>query len=40
MDSITGQVITVDEGWSLVSPVAYVTGKGWPGGFPTAGAEL
>jgi len=34
MDSITGQVITVDEGWSLVSPVAYVTGKGWPAAFP------
>jgi NAD(P)-dependent dehydrogenase (short-subunit alcohol dehydrogenase family) len=34
MDGITGQVITVDEGWSLVSPIAYSTGKGWPGPFP------
>lgn len=34
MDSVTGQSITVDEGWSLVSPIAYITGKGWPGDFP------
>ncbi len=34
MDSVTGQVITVDEGWSLVSPIAYVTGQGLPGAFP------
>jgi len=37
MDSVTGQVITVDEGWSLVSPVAYITGRGLPGGFPQDG---
>ncbi len=34
MDSVTGQSIIVDEGWSLVSPVAYLTGKGMPGDFP------
>jgi NAD(P)-dependent dehydrogenase (short-subunit alcohol dehydrogenase family) len=34
LDSITGQVIVVDEGWSLVSPMAYLTGKGVPGAFP------
>ena len=34
MDGITGQVIPVDDGWSLVSPIAYLTGKGWPDPFP------
>jgi NAD(P)-dependent dehydrogenase (short-subunit alcohol dehydrogenase family) len=34
MDSVTGQVITVDEGASLVSPITYATGLGWPGRFP------
>jgi NAD(P)-dependent dehydrogenase (short-subunit alcohol dehydrogenase family) len=34
MDSVTGQVITVDEGASLVSPITYATGVGWPGRFP------
>ena len=34
MDSVTGQVITVDEGASLVSPITYATGEGWPGRFP------
>jgi NAD(P)-dependent dehydrogenase (short-subunit alcohol dehydrogenase family) len=34
MDAVTGQVIVVDEGWSLVSPIAYVTGRGSPGSFP------
>lgn len=34
MDAVTGQVITVDEGWSLVSPIAYLTGRGLPGAFP------
>ena len=34
MDGVTGQVLTVDEGWSLVSPVTYLTGLGWPGPFP------
>jgi NAD(P)-dependent dehydrogenase (short-subunit alcohol dehydrogenase family) len=34
MDSITGQVITVDEGVSLVSPVAWVTGQKLPPPFP------
>jgi NAD(P)-dependent dehydrogenase (short-subunit alcohol dehydrogenase family) len=37
MDSVTGQVIVVDEGWSLVSPVAYLAGKGLPGTFPQTG---
>jgi NAD(P)-dependent dehydrogenase (short-subunit alcohol dehydrogenase family) len=34
MDSVTGQIISVDEGTSLLSPVTYVTGAGMPGGFP------
>jgi len=34
MDGITGQVITVDEGASLMSPITYATGIGWPGPFP------
>ncbi len=34
MDAVTGQVITVDEGWSLVSPIAFLTGRGTPGAFP------
>jgi enoyl-[acyl-carrier-protein] reductase (NADH) len=34
MDAVTGQVITIDEGWSLVSPLAYLTGRGAPGSFP------
>lgn len=34
MDGVTGQVIPVDQGWSLVSPIAYCTGKGWPAPFP------
>jgi NAD(P)-dependent dehydrogenase (short-subunit alcohol dehydrogenase family) len=38
MDSVTGQVLTVDEGLSLISPVTYLTGRGWPGPFPPAGA--
>lgn len=36
MDAVTGQVIVVDEGWSLVSPLAFVTGAGVPGAFPDA----
>ena len=34
MDAVTGQVIVADEGWSLVSPVAYLTGEGLPDEFP------
>jgi NAD(P)-dependent dehydrogenase (short-subunit alcohol dehydrogenase family) len=34
MDAVTGQVIVVDEGWSLVSPIAFTTGHGLPGPFP------
>jgi NAD(P)-dependent dehydrogenase (short-subunit alcohol dehydrogenase family) len=34
MDAVTGQVIVADEGWSLVSPLAYITGRGAPGAFP------
>jgi NAD(P)-dependent dehydrogenase (short-subunit alcohol dehydrogenase family) len=34
MDSVTGQTLVVDEGWSLVSPLAYVTGRGAPFDFP------
>lgn len=31
LDSVTGQVITVDQGMSLISPVAYLTGRDFPG---------
>jgi NAD(P)-dependent dehydrogenase (short-subunit alcohol dehydrogenase family) len=31
MDSVTGQVINVDEGAALISPVVFFTGRGWPG---------
>jgi len=36
MDAVTGQVIVVDEGWSLVSSLAYITGHGLPGEFPNS----
>lgn len=38
-DSITGQVITVDEGWSIVGPMAYVMQQGLPGEFPPESGE-
>jgi len=31
MDGVSGQVIGVDEAASLISPIAYLTGQGWPG---------
>jgi len=31
MDGVSGQVIHVDEGASLISPITYLTGLGWPG---------
>jgi NAD(P)-dependent dehydrogenase (short-subunit alcohol dehydrogenase family) len=34
MDAVTGQVIVADEGWSLVSPIAYLTGCGLPANLP------
>jgi enoyl-[acyl-carrier-protein] reductase (NADH) len=34
MDSVTGQSITVDDGVSLISPMTYLTGVGWPAPFP------
>ncbi len=34
MDSVTGQVITVDEGSTLVGPISYATGVGLPKCFP------
>lgn len=34
MDSVTGQTLVVDEGWSLVSPLSYVTGLKAPFDFP------
>jgi NAD(P)-dependent dehydrogenase (short-subunit alcohol dehydrogenase family) len=34
MDAVSGQTITIDEGWSVVSPIAYLTGSGLPGLFP------
>jgi NAD(P)-dependent dehydrogenase (short-subunit alcohol dehydrogenase family) len=38
MDAVTGQVITVDGGVSLISPFTYITGHGWPAAFPAEGA--
>jgi enoyl-[acyl-carrier-protein] reductase (NADH) len=35
LDSVTGQVITVDEGLSLISPAAWVTGQKLPAPFPS-----
>ena len=40
MDSVTGQVITVDEGASLLSPVVYLTQKGWPGPLPPTDTDV
>jgi NAD(P)-dependent dehydrogenase (short-subunit alcohol dehydrogenase family) len=37
MDSVSGQVIGVDEAASLISPITYLTGVGWPG--PLGGGE-
>jgi hypothetical protein len=34
MDSVTGQVLTIDEGVSLISPVVFATGRDWPAPFP------
>jgi NAD(P)-dependent dehydrogenase (short-subunit alcohol dehydrogenase family) len=34
MDSVTGQTLVVDEGWSLVSPIQYITGTEVPFEFP------
>jgi NAD(P)-dependent dehydrogenase (short-subunit alcohol dehydrogenase family) len=34
LDAVTGQVLVVDEGWSLVSPISFLTGQGLPGQFP------
>jgi NAD(P)-dependent dehydrogenase (short-subunit alcohol dehydrogenase family) len=34
LDSLTGQVISVDEGWSLVGPISYLSGVGQAGSFP------
>ncbi len=39
MDSVTGQVITVDEGWSLVSPGAYVVSGESQAAFPSTEDE-
>jgi len=39
MDSVTGQIITVDEGASLLSPIHYMTGESWPGAFPDRDRE-
>ena len=27
MDAVTGQILVIDEGWSLVSPIQYITGN-------------
>jgi NAD(P)-dependent dehydrogenase (short-subunit alcohol dehydrogenase family) len=34
MDAVTGQVLVVDEGWSLLGPTAYLGASGLPAGFP------
>ncbi len=34
MDAVTGQVLVADEGWSLVSPMADLTGRGLAAEFP------
>lgn len=39
LDSVTGQVITVDEGVSLISPVTYLTEHGFPGLLKTHPAD-
>lgn len=36
MDSVTGQVLVVDEGWSLVDPLAFLMGAPLPAPFPDA----
>jgi NAD(P)-dependent dehydrogenase (short-subunit alcohol dehydrogenase family) len=37
LDAVTGQVITVDEGWSLVSPLAFLAGPATNGSAPAPG---
>jgi NAD(P)-dependent dehydrogenase (short-subunit alcohol dehydrogenase family) len=37
MDSVTGQVLVVDEGWSLVDPLSFLTGADLPAPFPDKG---
>jgi NAD(P)-dependent dehydrogenase (short-subunit alcohol dehydrogenase family) len=37
MDSVTGQTITIDEGWGLVSPTSYLAGFKRPFSFPEGG---
>jgi NAD(P)-dependent dehydrogenase (short-subunit alcohol dehydrogenase family) len=34
MDSVTGQVLVVDEGWSLADPLSFLTGAPLPPPFP------
>jgi NAD(P)-dependent dehydrogenase (short-subunit alcohol dehydrogenase family) len=34
MDAVTGQVLVVDEGWSLVDPLSFLTGASVPPSFP------
>jgi NAD(P)-dependent dehydrogenase (short-subunit alcohol dehydrogenase family) len=34
LDAITGQTLVVDEGWGLISPITYVTGRREPFEFP------
>jgi NAD(P)-dependent dehydrogenase (short-subunit alcohol dehydrogenase family) len=34
LDAVTGQVLVVDEGWSVVNPMAYLTGRGLLQSFP------
>jgi len=39
LDSVTGQVLVVDEGWSLMDPLAFLTGAPLPGPFPDEGGD-
>jgi NAD(P)-dependent dehydrogenase (short-subunit alcohol dehydrogenase family) len=40
MDGVTGQVIAVDDGASLISPISYLTGAGWPGRPPARDKDV
>jgi NAD(P)-dependent dehydrogenase (short-subunit alcohol dehydrogenase family) len=37
MDAVTGQTVVVDEGWTLISPLSFLTGTFDPWRFPDDG---
>jgi NAD(P)-dependent dehydrogenase (short-subunit alcohol dehydrogenase family) len=39
LDSVTGQILVVDEGWSLVDPLSFLTGSAVPPPFPDEGSR-